>query len=145
MRFVSNRKEAGFTLIEITLVLAVIAIFLVLAPPFYLENITEFQEKQFIDILQHDILYLQSLAITNDEYSRIVFFHDHYELIRGSALIAKRTYPKYIKIDYRQNNRIEFNRNGTILYPRTILILGKENHYRLIFPLGKGRGYIVAM
>ncbi|MFC4022802.1 competence type IV pilus minor pilin ComGD [Oceanobacillus longus] len=137
----TNRN--GFTLLEVLFVLTTLSIILLLFPPINMDAIEKKQEKQFLETFQFDVLYVQSLALNTDKKAFIRLYKDHYKIFQGTnKTIAERFYPSGMLIDPRGNVDINFNENGTFLYPRTIKITTKHAVYDAVFQLGKGRFYI---
>lgn len=136
-------KQHGFSLLEVIFVLAVWSIIILISAPLTYSIIDSQQERQFFTTLQADIFYIQNLAIGSDEYVRIVFDETNYRIRRNTGKpIAIRHYPKDWKINKRTLDTISFNENGTIRFPGTMSFKTKQETYRVVFPLGKGRGYI---
>ncbi|WP_249871107.1 competence type IV pilus minor pilin ComGD [Oceanobacillus saliphilus] len=134
----------GFTLIEMLFVVSLLSIILLLFPSLNMESVEKQQEKQFLETLKFDVLYIQNLSnLATDEKLYIRLYEDNYKIIKGvTKPIAERPYPDGMVIDYRGNPDLYFNENGTFLYPRTIRITTKYSVYDMIFQLGKGRFYI---
>lgn len=136
-------KKNAFTLIETLLVLSVLSILILLTVPLHASTITKQEEKQFIDLLQFDVLLIQNQAsIESKGKMYIRFYDDHYLVLQGiNAPYAKRYYPNGWTI-IGMNQTIEFHSNGTLLSPRTITMYSEDERIAFIFPLGKGRFYV---
>ncbi|QGS68864.1 hypothetical protein CV093_11785 [Oceanobacillus sp. 143] len=83
---------------------------------------------------------IQNLSTTADDSFSIRFYNDRYSILQGmNPAFATRNYPPGFKIDRKNYDSIKFNKNGSIINPRTIDIIVGEKKYLLVFPLGKGR------
>ncbi|WP_327605832.1 prepilin-type N-terminal cleavage/methylation domain-containing protein [Virgibacillus tibetensis] len=95
-------------------------------------------------MFEFDVLYIQSLSTTTEEFVRITFYADHYIVLRGSKeQLAVRSYPPGWKVDWRTDSTIVFEPNGTIKQPRTIQMVSPNNAYDIIFPFGKSRSILL--
>ncbi|WP_339228113.1 competence type IV pilus minor pilin ComGD [Oceanobacillus sp. FSL K6-2867] len=140
-RHLNNNQ--GFTLLEVLFVLVIFSIISVIFPPFQSEIIEKQKDKQFLETLEIDVLYVQNMTyLTTGENVFIRFYQDNYKIIQGSNIITERVYPDGWNVDYRLNSDIRFNGKGTFLYPRTIHITTTYSEYRIVFQFGKGRFYI---
>jgi competence protein ComGD len=133
----------GFTLIELLFVLAIVSIIVLISPTIKGPSLKDIQDQQFLTVLQSDVLYLQNLSTTTEEYVRIMFSPDHYNLRKGEEVILKRYYPNGVTVNTRENNNISFKKSGTIVNRKIIVIKTNQSTYHLVFPLGKGRMNIV--
>ncbi|WP_196493688.1 competence type IV pilus minor pilin ComGD [Ornithinibacillus caprae] len=134
----------GFTLIEVLMVLSIYSILLLLCTPIVLSVISNQQEKQFFETLQFDVLYLQNMSIGSDDYNRMVLDTEYYSIILGNTQEVRTTrkLPPGWSLEKRTLDFISFNANGSIRKAGTIAIHTKTDTYKIIFPIGKGRGYI---
>lgn len=134
----------GFTLLEVLFVLGVWSLLILLSVPLLFKNIDHQVEKQFFDTLESDILLVQTMSHGKPtDQSSITFNEDAY-VVRTFAeheQVMTRSYPDGWKTDGRSFKKLSF-KNGTIRKPGTILLQSDKFDYRLIFPLGKGRGYV---
>ncbi|AXI09454.1 DNA transport machinery protein [Oceanobacillus zhaokaii] len=138
---ISNFK--GFTLLEMLMVLSIMSVMLLLIVPINNNNLEKVQSTKFIEQLEYDILMIQNLSTTADDSFSIRFYNDRYSILQGmNPAFATRNYPPGFKIDRKNYDSIKFNKNGSIINPRTIDIIVGEKKYLLVFPLGKGRFYI---
>ncbi|MFA1821548.1 competence type IV pilus minor pilin ComGD [Virgibacillus oceani] len=138
----TTKNKNGFTLIEMLIALSIVMIMLLLVVPISLSTLDAAEEEQFLQTLEFDVLYIQSMAGEN-LLTSIRFADDHYRIIRGNQEgFIKRDYPKDVTINSRISNEITFDHRGSIRNPRTIEIHTKNASYRMIFPFGKGRYYI---
>lgn len=138
-----RNQEHGFTLVEMLLVLGIWSIIAMISVPLVFSAIEKQKENHFFQTLTSDILYLQTLSNGEQAIKRkLLFEKDHYLLQHGLFSPATvRQYPNGWEKENRANSSISF-KNGTIREPGTIVIHGKRNKYKIIFPLGKGREYV---
>ncbi|WP_072887601.1 hypothetical protein [Ornithinibacillus halophilus] len=59
-----------------------------------------------------------------------------------SGKSISRELPKNWRITDVTIDNISFNQYGTVVYSGSVLIQSPKNYYRIIFPPGKGRGYV---
>lgn len=137
-------NKNGFTLIEMLVVLGIVSILLLLSAPLTISTLEKQRDKQFLDVFKFDVLYIQNLASTTKEPITLTFYKDRYEINKHhKKSFIVRQYPNGWELEERPNNSIKFKQNGTFIKPRTFLIASKNTAYQIIFPLGKGRCYIV--
>ncbi|WP_404453415.1 competence type IV pilus minor pilin ComGD [Oceanobacillus kapialis] len=134
-------KEDGFTLIEMLVVLSMLSVMALIAFPLEFRVLKEQQEKQFLNTLASDVMNIQQRSTISTGMNRITFYEDSY-LVRSEQSEIIRDYPDGLTIDTRTNRTINFNHNGNIKNPRTLFISGPIQHYRMVFPFGKGRFYL---
>lgn len=139
-----NKNEYGFTLIELLITLTIIAFIISLSAPFLINIFERQAEKQFITLLEQDILLLQNSSFGKYEYNRIIFRDDHYTLAfkTDREKYITRHYPKHLTLRYNNTNIINFNHKGTIVNPGTISIKSKHMNKKIVFPFGRGRFYV---
>lgn len=136
-------SKNGFTLIEVLFSLAILMIIISFFSPLQINQLNQLKEKQFFELLEYDVLYIQSRArMYENERVLIRFYADEYRIIEGMNTNEVRLYPDGLTIDTFGRREIYFNSNGTFIQPRTISFYGINKSYRLIFPLGKGRFHI---
>lgn len=137
-----QQTEQGFTLIEVLFALSVLACILLLVPKYQTGQLEKTEQQQFLEMLDMDLLYLQSMSSLGAETRYHLTFHeDHYKIIHGLKIFIHRNYPAHVTIPSGGRKEIRFNGKGLIIQPRTILIEMGEESYRLVFPFGKGRFY----
>lgn len=118
------------------------ALTLIVMPTMY-KIVEKQQTKQFFDVLESDIFYIQNQAFGTRENVRIVFDEDYYVILHDRQIEEKkRYYPDHLTHDVKVNNRVKFSNNGTIIDPTTFVFKEDDITYQLVFPLGKGRHYI---
>lgn len=145
MKLNQRPNEKGFTLIEVLLVLTLISTLIVLIAPIHVQQVNIQEEKQFLELLEFDILYTQSLSIMENEEVKIIFKNNEYVIvqgIKGSRLLARRI-PKGWTVNLNGLTSIAFDEKGKIRQPGTFKIHTNTSSYNVVFPFGKGRGYIV--
>ncbi|WP_010530980.1 competence type IV pilus minor pilin ComGD [Lentibacillus jeotgali] len=138
------KQSNGFTLIEVLFVLAVLSILILIAVPIQVSVLDKKTEESFLETLEMDLLYTQSLSYNSRTDYRLAFFPDQDRYIIKSTEnrdILERKIPEGWTINKRIMPTISFNKNGTILEPGTMAIQTPTTHYNLICPLGKGRCY----
>ncbi|MGM8213491.1 competence type IV pilus minor pilin ComGD [Virgibacillus sp. W0430] len=137
-------NRSGFTLVEMLFVLTILLLILSTSVPIVTSAINKQQVKQFVNVFQSDLLYLQNQSTGNKDDIRLIFKDDHYFVknYNTKRTLFQRSYTKNMAIDTRTINYIAFNDKGTLKYPGVIYIKTDYKDYRLVFPLGKGRNYI---
>ena len=138
-------KINGFTLIEVVVVLSIWSVIILLLVPISLKQIEVQQEKRFFETFEIDILYMQRLSMMTKENVRLRFYDDSYHILKGQKepTILVRDMPSSWKINMRNYLSISFDENGRMRNPITIVITTTYASYNIIFPLGKGRYYVV--
>lgn len=137
-------SNQGFTLLEVIFVLAILSILISLSAPIIFTTLEDQNEKQFFETLNSDLLLIQTASHGTTATDASIVFNDQSYTVRvlgKEEKVMNRTYPTGWKSDGRAFKRISF-KNGTIRQAGTILLQSAESDYRIIFPLGKGRGYI---
>lgn len=141
-----KHQEVGFTLIEQLISLMIFMILILMITPFAFNRLSMIEEKQFLNVISHDILYAQNMAIQYpSHYTRLHLYPTHYEILTGHKVehTVKRSIPKGWSISNNSFSEISFSKTGTIRQAGTITIKTSKNVYDLVLPLGKGREYIV--
>lgn len=133
----------GFTLVEMLFVLSLISIMLIFLPPFHQHILKREKEDQFLDILQYDVLYTQSLTTTTNQRIKIIFRKNHYTILEGiDNVLYKRDMPKGWSTDEYNMQEISFaTGKGTIRKSGTVVFNTPNGKYKFTCPLGKGRCY----
>jgi len=137
-------NNQGFTLLEVIFALTVLTIIISLSAPIIFSTLDKQTEKQFFELLFSDLLLIQTASHGKNNVRAYIDFDDFFYSVHISDdknNKMTRPYPIGWKKDHRPYRRISF-KNGTIREPGTILIHSDNADYRIIFPLGKGRGYI---
>lgn len=72
----------GFTLLEVLIVLSILSILITLSVPISKSLFEKQEEKQFLNTLESDILYIQNLSLGTRSRSTIEFHKDHYTIFK---------------------------------------------------------------
>ncbi|WP_449355721.1 competence type IV pilus minor pilin ComGD [Virgibacillus natechei] len=144
-RQINMKKQSGFTLVELLLVLSILSILLLLSVPLNISGLQKHQDNQFLETFQYDVLYIQHLATTttDDKRAYIKFNNANYEIVENRKTLETRYYPDGWEVDPWAKKELSFKSTGTIRQPGKIKMTSKNNTYFVVFPLGKGRGYVV--
>lgn len=136
-------NKNGFTLIEVLFVLGIVSVLLLLSAPLNISTLEKLQDEQFLQVFEFDVLSIQSKATTTNESIKIILMPDRYKILVSHGKPIVRPYPTGWKRGNRTINEISFNKNGALRNPGSIQFTTKNAVYVIIFPLGKGRFYIV--
>ncbi|WP_163581151.1 competence type IV pilus minor pilin ComGD [Gracilibacillus saliphilus] len=142
-------NQKGFTLVELLITLALSTIILIISGNYALKTYDTLQYKQFIKQFHQDILYLQQLALTQDDNFYLHFEREnHRYLIRqggfGSKLFV-RDYPEaWIVEPNTLEFPVQFSYKGNLKKPGTMKIKTRFRTYVITCPFGKGRCYDAA-
>lgn len=140
------RNNAGFTLIEMLLVLGALSIMVLLSAPIKVSILDNQKEEQFLTTFQNDLLYLQSISYLSPHDIEMEFTKNHYKIRDGfkNNYVLTRKIPPGWEFDLfnLRDKGISFTRSGTIRQPGTILLTTNKSTYRIVFPFGKGRCHI---
>lgn len=140
-------KEAGFTFIEILLVLSAFLVISSIGFAVPVNLIQKQETTQFLNGFQQDILYLQEFNMYEEAtaYLTIDPLNSSYSIRKSGSgkIILLRKVPKHVQVDLRTLKQpITYMKNGTIKNPGTMVIKTNTESYKIIFPFGKGRSYI---
>lgn len=141
-------NERGFTLLEVLFVLSITCMILLLGFSIQTHVLDEHQTKQFFNVFQSDVMLIQQRTMLYEENLSITIKPEkhQYEVRKGGTgkLLYLREIPESWEVRIRTLTQpMSFTSNGTIRHPGTLNIKTKTNNYNVIFPFGKGRGYIV--
>lgn len=138
-------KHNGFTLLELLIVLSIWSLLVLLSVPILVKNLDEQEIQQFFKVFEHDVLYIQYVATTSANKEASIHFGNGYYTVRNGSTnqSIRRDFPSNWKIDTRSIQYISFNNKGTIRQAGTIEVETNQSNYSVVFPLGKGRGYVV--
>ncbi|RYG74686.1 prepilin-type N-terminal cleavage/methylation domain-containing protein [Lentibacillus lipolyticus] len=140
---VAMPSKNGFTLVEMLLVLSIWSVLILLTVPTQFQVLEHKTEKQFLNTLEMDLLYVQSLSYNSRAVYRLTFPDDHhYEIRKGFTPIVERKVPEGWNVQKRTLPEISFNHQGTIRDPGTFSIETTSSTYNIVCPFGKGRCYI---
>lgn len=135
-------KQAGFTLIELLVVVSIVTLILAITLPVSFSLLEKKTEDKILQLLQYDILFMQNESIGNQKYLRMIFTSSSYQIVDNEKKLLERKLPEGWEIKKRTLDSISFNQNGTIRKAGTIQIISPTNQFNIVFPIGKGRGYI---
>lgn len=135
-------KQAGFTLIELLVVVSIVTLILAITLPVSFSLLEKKTEEKILQLLQYDILFMQNESIGNQKYLRMIFTSSSYQIVDNEKKLLERKLPEGWEIKKRTLDSISFNHNGTIRKAGTIQIISPTNQFNIVFPIGKGRGYI---
>lgn len=139
-------NQNGFSLVELLFVLGILSFLLLLIVPLSLNHLEHQREMKFLEQLKYDVLYIQNISMTNKTRTAHLYMSEDYYQIYDRTIHdgqIKRYYPDTWNVDTRVMSQIAFNKNGTMQSPGKFTIQTKQKTYEIIFPLGKGRFYIV--
>ncbi|WLD92050.1 hypothetical protein MOJ78_13535 [Alkalihalobacillus sp. AL-G] len=101
---------------------------------------------QFIQLLTSDLHYAQQYALAEQVPVEVKFNNTKMQYIirTGPSKIIKQVeYPDNVYFEEGTTSlSISYNNNGTIREGGTLLLRSKEETYKIVFHLGKGRFYI---
>lgn len=138
----SKLSQRGFTLLEILVVLSIWITILAFSVPFTITLLEKKTEEHILNTFQQDVLYIQNQAIGSKEYLRIILHKNSYIMVGANNKTEERKLPSGWTINRRTIENISFNQKGSIREAGTIQFITPNNRYNIIFPIGKGRGYI---
>ncbi|WP_188633613.1 competence type IV pilus minor pilin ComGD [Lentibacillus kapialis] len=136
-----NHNSNGFTLLEVLFVLSVLSVLILIAVPIQASVLDKQTEANFLETLEMDILYTQSLSYNSRSRYQLFFPDQTHYVIKKYGTILERKVPEGWSIKKRTLPTISFNREGTIRKPGTMTIYTQTTQYNLVCPLGKGRCY----
>ncbi|WP_158633984.1 competence type IV pilus minor pilin ComGD [Radiobacillus deserti] len=148
MSLLSKNDESGFTLLETLIVLGITSSLIVISSASLLHWKQSYEANQFFDVFKSDILFLQQIAMDSGDYYYLFIQPDEnaYEIRKGGygKVIRRRLFPKSWSVQLLTLSMpLSFTPHGQIRNPGSFLILTKEKTYKIVFPFGKGRGYVV--
>lgn len=137
-------NEGGFTLVELIIILSIWLLILSFTIPLVVKDVNKLKERQYLNSFQSDVIYAQSLAMGTENKVRITFTSTNYNIMENQRKIIQRTIPENWQVEASlMKNMIEFGITGQILNPGAINIKTAHSQYSIVFPFGKGRGYVV--
>lgn len=136
-------NEDGFTLLELLIVLMIVSTVFLFVIPAMGKTVMKHNRDQFFEQLLSDIFYAQNQVLNREKAGIIHIYPDYYFFDLSDE---KRTvwYPEDLRNEFRLTT-ISFLTKGAIKNPDSYLFRTDNVRYRLTFPFGKGRGYIVEM
>lgn len=137
-------NKNGFTLLEVLFVLAIWSILIILSAPLHLSVFNDQTEETFLETLEMDMLYMQSLSYASRDYYRLSFQGSQSYSIKNAhtnKLYVEREIPDGWEIEKDASFIISFKKDGLIAHPGSFIIQTLQNRYKMICPFGKGRCY----
>ena len=139
------KKQFGFTLMEMLIVLILFSSLLLIAIPMFNHSIQLNEIEQFFERLEKDLYESQMTAMTNEIVVRFVFSNSRrsYIIRHDLTIVKEQAFPKGLQVrkGTLELNNLRFLPSGTISHPGTIVFLYKDEQYVLVFQLGRGRFY----
>ncbi|MFD1363067.1 competence type IV pilus minor pilin ComGD [Lentibacillus salinarum] len=134
----------GFTLIEVLFVLAVLSVLILISTPLKVSMLDKQTENRFLQTLEMDLLYVQSMAYNSRKRYRLTFPDETHYAIKTTkkTTLLEREMPEGWSIDSRTLPNISFKSNGTIREPGTFAIKTETGTFNIVCPFGKGRCYV---
>jgi competence protein ComGD len=142
------RKENGFTLVEMLIVLTMISVLSMLVIPKMDDLIEKKHIDYFIEQFKDDMLYAQQYALTHKCTVTVVFSLQQpgYRVMKGNVfgrLLLHRSYSDNMKFQLvTLQSPLIFFPNGNINRAGTLLVRYGKQTYQIVFLLGKGRFYV---
>ncbi|WP_117169233.1 competence type IV pilus minor pilin ComGD [Paraliobacillus sediminis] len=142
------RKESGFTIVELLIVLSILSVLLIIGTNLHIKSYQNYQFNQWHQIFESDILFMQKLSITSmgNVYMLIKPSSHNYEIRSGGLgeIIIKRPIPEEWEIKlHTLSMPLTFSPNGTIQQPGRFQIITPTTRYDITFSFGKGRSYLI--
>ncbi|MFP7493645.1 type II secretion system protein [Terribacillus saccharophilus] len=136
-------KQKGFSLLELIVVLGMSSFLIALGTGIHQHLLAEAEANQFKKRLEQDILYLQQYT-QFDRTAKLYLENDRYEIYSSHLKedLVVRSIPDGYSIKISPNAMtFSFSPSGTALAPGSMTIETPVGRDKLVFPLGKGRGY----
>mgnify|MGYP001247227817 FL=1 len=136
------KEQRGLTLAEMLLVLLILSVFLMAAPPLFLSVQKTITEKYFLQQFETDILFAQSLAVST---GRAIYYEYHsgkkiYTIsdVYGNIYI-ERQLPEPVVMHHGHLTKFRFNGQGNINTFGNIWVHINGKVYRIYISIGSGR------
>ncbi|HHY73031.1 MAG TPA: type II secretion system protein [Bacillus bacterium] len=147
MNVVHIKKENGYTLAEVLIVLTIFFLVITLTMVSFKPLVRQLQINYFFKQLQLDISYSQIYAISHFKDVNIIFYPEshRYEIIPGfnGSRLVNRSYSKGIKIELvTLPANVTFLANGTIRKAGKMYVHFYDDKYTFVFLFGKGQTYV---
>ncbi|WP_110927422.1 competence type IV pilus minor pilin ComGD [Bacillus massiliglaciei] len=140
-----NKRQSGFTLSEILVVLAVFLMLTSLAAAAYPSFGEELKNEQFIQQFEDDLYYSQQYALSHAETVHFYLSEDQYAVQSNNGKnLLKRSIPP--DIAYQKGslpNKISFTPTGVTSNSGTLQFKTPKNKYKLTIYIGKGKFLLV--
>jgi competence protein ComGD len=142
-----NRKDGGFTLIEILVVLAVFILIFSLASGLFPHFLKNQETEQFFRQFSDDIHYAQAYAISHQQYIEVLIEQspgkpsEKYHISNVmKGMLYERQIPKDILFTPGSMKlRVLYAPNGNITSAGVWYVKSGEDSYKITFNIGKGR------
>ncbi|WP_407268376.1 competence type IV pilus minor pilin ComGD [Radiobacillus sp. PE A8.2] len=140
-------SQHGFTLIETLITLSITITLLSLGFSVQIHVLDEYKTKKFFEMFESDMLYLQQLSVTNQEYAYMTISptKNSYTIKKGGfgTVLRNRKIPDdWNIILHTLSMPISFSYYGNIKKPGMFTLETKTKLYAIYCPLGKGRCYV---
>ncbi len=138
-------KKNGFTFIELLFVLLITSILTLIGVKISFTALHKQYENHFFSTLTEDLRYIQNVAVSDVRADARIFFESNLYKVTSNQLASPnyvRHLPKGWKIHERTYNNIILNSKGTLRHSGTIYIETPHDHFKVVFPLGKGSYYV---
>lgn len=140
------QAQKGFTLIEALLVLTIFMLIITTLSTGFFSLNESMEEKHFIKMLERDLLFGHTYAITNNQIVMFLyrFEENAYLLSVNQRVLIKRRLPEHISfLPGQEMNYFYFLPTGNINKFGTLTFYIRNHAYQAIFSIGKGRFRIV--
>lgn len=135
-----RNNEAGFTLLELLIVLAIVSLVSIFVLPKMYKTVTNVHAKHYFERLESDVFMIQNAVLNKEKKAYIYFVNTNYTISMMDQLTINSN-PEGLVNEYRPN-QIMFSNKGNIINPSSFIFRDENKRYKLTFPFGAGRGYI---
>lgn len=134
------KNEAGFTLLELLIVLVIVSIVSLFVLPSMFKTVKSVKTQHYFEHLQSNVFMIQNSVLNREIRAYIDVVNDKYYIYKPKSVTMYRN-PEGLINEFRTTN-ILFSPKGIINNPSSFLFRDETVRYQLIFPFGAGRGYI---
>lgn len=134
-------NEQGFTLLELLIVLLIISTVFMFVLPSMAKTVNRQAHLHFFDELNSNIFFMQNYVLNRGKSSVINIQRNRYRFSRSYSWTTH-PYPDNLR-GPDILGKIEYSTKGSIKQPDSYIFSSDNIRYKVIFPFGKGRGYIV--
>ena len=140
------RSKAGYTLIEMLLVLSVFLVIMAISIVMVPRYAEKREIESFLQQLSHDLHYAQALALHDQTLYRVNVntSSDYYMIVQGTKRILTREFPDgvtFVRGSSTLNSVITAYANGALSQTGTWIFRTKHYTYEFKTLLGEGRHY----
>lgn len=140
------RSKAGYTLIEMLLVLSVFLVIMAISIVMVPRYAEKREIESFLQQLSHDLHYAQALALHDQTLYRVNVntSSDFYMIVQGTKRILTREFPDgvtFVRGSSTLNSAITAYANGALSQTGTWIFRTKHYTYEFKTLLGEGRHY----